>query len=432
MSMRTKSPSRSNPLVPRRAEGAETQAKLARDPASAVSFVLQFSSQEGMPPDRVLAKLLLMRQGAGAFFRANPALFFADLMGAYLRQRELLDRRAPTMVIDGDTHLGNFRAFRGPDGHPVWGLDDFGQAGMGSPEWDLERLATSAVLAAREAGLGHGAQHGLVKAIGARYFGTIATLAHVGRAGPAPLWEEEASGPVKALLRKAESVRRGDLLKHCVRDDRFLSTDDLRPLSTEQAERLMTAMEAYARKLPGGVEVAVPLCILDAVEKLDGGERGYGLPRYYVLVAHADSTQEPILLEVKALLPSAIDEQDGDPQRADAAQVVEHQRTLGAAANPLTGSTVLGGSSYLVRELEPEKARVTPEQLSEVELFSLCEQAARVLARSHAQGPGQAEAIHTWVGDDAEEATANLWSFARAYADQVFEDWTELRDSTSA
>jgi hypothetical protein len=111
---------------------------------------------------------------------------------------------------------------------------------------------------------------------------------------------------------------------------------------------------------------------------------------------------------------------------------VEHQRALGAAANPLTGSTVFGGSSYLVRELEPEKGKVAPEKLSGNELRQLTEQAAEVLARSHAQGSGQAKAIQAWVRNDADKATANLWRFARAYADQTTADWAELKSSTGA
>ena len=419
-----------NPTLRRAAAG------LVRDPGLAVSFVQRFDAQEGLPPERLAGKEALLRQDARSFFSANPALFYADLNGAFADKKALLGRPAPRLVIDGDAHLGNFGTFRGADGHTVWGLNDFDQAGTGSPEWDLERLATSAVLAARQAGLDKDAQKALVQDIGRHYFGAVQALAKAKKPGSAPLGAREASGPVRDLIDASEAVKRGDFLAKWVEGSdaqgwRFLQTKELRPVTPERAAQLETALRGYERGVAGGAKAAVPLRILATAEKLGSGGSSFGLNRYYVLVANADPSKKPVVLEVKQLLPSPLPKQDADLHRADADQVVGDQQTLGSAPNPLTGAATLDGYSYLVRELEPEKARVAVDKLGSGDLTKLCEQAAEVLARSHAQVPGQAAAIQAWVKDDATKAAGSLWDFARSYADQAEADFAAFKDATS-
>jgi len=409
-------------------------AGLARDPSLAVKFIQRFDAQEGLPPERLAGKAAVLRKDAASFFSANPALFYADLNGAFADKKSLLGRPAPNLLIDGDAHLGNFGTFRGADGHAVWGLNDFDQAGTGSPEWDLERLATSALLAARKAGIDKDGQKALVQDIGQHYFDAIHTLAQKKKPGPAPLGADEASGPVKDLIDTSEGVKRGDFLSNLVDGSdatgwHFLQTKELLPVTKMREAQILAALRDYERGLGAGAKAAVPLHVLATTEKLGSGGSSFGLNRYYVLVANADPSKKPVVLEVKQLLPVPLQTQDADLHRAEGAQVVSNQRALGSAPNPLTGSATLDGFSYLVRELEPQKARVTVDKLDSKDLTKLCEQAATVLARSHAQAPGQAEAIQAWVKNDAKKATANLWDFAKGYADQVEADFTAFRDA---
>jgi hypothetical protein len=112
--------------------------------------------------------------------------------------------------------------------------------------------------------------------------------------------------------------------------------------------------------------------------------------------------------------------------------VVKYQEGFGADCNPLTGSTTVDGRAFLVRELEPEKARLGAKALnSDREILSAFTQAAVVLARAHASTPAQAAALAKWVGGDAKEATRRLVSFARGYADQTQADWRAWRGSPS-
>ena len=54
----------------------------------------------------------------------------------------------------GDAHVRNLGAFAGPDGRLVFDINDFDETVVGPFEWDVKRLATSLILAGREASVG--------------------------------------------------------------------------------------------------------------------------------------------------------------------------------------------------------------------------------------------------------------------------------------
>lgn len=57
---------------------------------------------------------------------------------------------APALLAVGDLHVENFGTWRDTDGRLVWGVNDFDEACLYPYTMDLVRLATSALLAARE------------------------------------------------------------------------------------------------------------------------------------------------------------------------------------------------------------------------------------------------------------------------------------------
>ncbi len=56
----------------------------------------------------------------------------------------------------GDAHVRNLGAFAAPDGRLVFDINDFDETIRGPFEWDVKRMATSLILAGREAGAKHG------------------------------------------------------------------------------------------------------------------------------------------------------------------------------------------------------------------------------------------------------------------------------------
>jgi hypothetical protein len=58
--------------------------------------------------------------------------------------------RAPHLLSVGDLHVENFGTWSDSDGRLIWGVNDFDEASLFPYTMDLVRLATSALLAARE------------------------------------------------------------------------------------------------------------------------------------------------------------------------------------------------------------------------------------------------------------------------------------------
>ena len=55
-------------------------------------------------------------------------------------------------ILCGDAHLSNFGVFATPERRMVFDVNDFDEAFLGPWEWDLKRLAASAVIAGRDNG----------------------------------------------------------------------------------------------------------------------------------------------------------------------------------------------------------------------------------------------------------------------------------------
>lgn len=383
-----------------------------RDPQSAVNFVRLFNSQLPLKTELLATKLELMSKNPHTFFRYNPALFYSDIRGGFAKQAKLLKRKPPFIIIYGDAHLLNYGTFRGAHGETAWGLNDFDQSGFGSPEWDLERLATSALLFAEELGFDEKDRHDIVKTVGEQYFDTIADK----DAQTSYLTHNEAVTDVKKLIKERSEVKREKWLLKFVEEDEglgfhFRSTEKLIPLKPKEEEFLLQGIRTYRSDLK----------ILCLTQKLGGGS-SYGLPRFAILVANKNTKKLPLILEIKALLPVSIDSPLSALSRANPEIIIKNMRAMGYGQNDLTGTALINGIECLVRELEPEKHAVEIEGMKVKELKALASQAALVLARSH----GPKEYIRSWMGNDQEKAIKHLLEFAKSYAEQTNADHAAL------
>ncbi|HEY7607287.1 MAG TPA: DUF2252 family protein, partial [Actinomycetes bacterium] len=89
-----------------------------------------------------------MRASPFGFLRGAPAVMAADLATTPVT--------GITVQACGDAHLLNFGLFATPERNLVFGLNDFDETLPGPWEWDVKRLATSFVVAARSVGIGAG------------------------------------------------------------------------------------------------------------------------------------------------------------------------------------------------------------------------------------------------------------------------------------
>ncbi len=116
-----------------------------------------------------------MATSAFAFYRGAALLMASDLA--------TMSRTGLQVQLCGDAHLSNFGLFAAPDRSVVFDVNDFDETNPGPFEWDVKRLATSFVLAARDNGLAKKAGPAAAEAAAASYPRCDGQLCREGRAG---------------------------------------------------------------------------------------------------------------------------------------------------------------------------------------------------------------------------------------------------------
>jgi hypothetical protein len=115
------------------------------DPAGRRSpLVLLEESNRGRLPDLVPIRDARMLASPFAYLRGSPGVMAHDLATT--------PATGITVQACGDAHLLNFGLFATPERNLVFGLNDFDETLPGPWEWDVKRLATSFVVAARTVG----------------------------------------------------------------------------------------------------------------------------------------------------------------------------------------------------------------------------------------------------------------------------------------
>jgi uncharacterized protein (DUF2252 family) len=333
-----------------------------------------------------------------------PALFFQDLKTTYLESSHLLPETAPTVAIVGDAHVLNAGTFRGPDGKAVWGLNDFDQTELGSPEWDLERMGTSLYLAARSGGLSDADALGLVRQMGQSY------LQSLGEAGPAFLTREETSGKVQELIDKVGGRNQREFLTKWTTPDgeKLVRNEDLYDPDPQRGPQVLAQLKATFPELN----------IIDFTSKPHSGGSTRGLERYYSLVENPGG--DPWILEVKAVLPTPVQIPDADLSRGDGAKILGYQKQMGSPVDQRHRSFKIGDIAFFTREREREKDSVKEKAKNLPVLAPLL---GKVLARAHNASGAD---IRGWVNGRDEQLLDSLGSFSQTYARQVESDFREF------
>lgn len=372
-----------------------------REPSQAVAFTENFDRQLGLSEAMAQEKRELMAESSHAFFRATPALFYHDLHSTYLERSRLLPEPAPQIAIVGDAHLLNAGTFRGPDGTTVWGLNDFDQAELGSPEWDLERMGTSLYVAGRSGGLSSEESLALVRQMGSSY------LQSLDQKGPAFLTRSETSGKILELVDKAQGKDRTKFLDKWTNQDRraLKRNEDLVEPDPARGAEILTALKA---NFPD-------LTILDIAARPHSGGSTRGLERYYTLIENPGS--DPWILETKAVLPSPVQIPDGDLRRGDGQKILDFQKQMGSPVDHRHRAFKLDGLAFFTREREREKDALKDKAKN---LADLAPFLGQVLARAHASSGAD---ISGWVDGRDQQLLDNLSSFSQTYARQVESDF---------
>ncbi|MCT4354853.1 DUF2252 domain-containing protein [Streptomyces sp. Je 1-79] len=420
--------------VPRR---THSTLALADDRPDAVTAVEE-SSRDRVPE---LAPIRVGRMAASpfSFLRGSAGLMAHDLAGSPVT--------GIAAQICGDAHAANFGLYGDARGRLVIDLNDFDETVVGPWEWDLKRLATSLVLAGREAGASEDTCRAAAFDTVGAYRRTMRLLAKLpaNDAWNAIADEElvshtDARDLLGTLERVSEKARNNTSARFAAKSTeavtdaegggrRFVDAPPvLRRVTDEEAAAVAAALGPYLDTVS---EDRLPLLARYAVHDVAFrvvGTGSVGTRSYVVLLL--DHRGEPLVLQVKEARPSALLPHlpavgfTAPDAGHEGRRVVLGQKRMQVVSDILLGWTTVQGRPFQVRQFRNRKGSVDPAALTPDQVDDYGRMTGALLARAHAHS-ADPRLIAGYCGK-SEEFDEAVAAFAVAYADRTTADHTDL------
>ncbi|MER5478218.1 DUF2252 domain-containing protein [Streptomyces sp. NPDC002734] len=382
------------------------------------------------------------------FYRGAAAIMAADLGP--------LPDTGLRVQLCGDAHPLNFRLLASPERRLVFDVNDFDETHQGPFEWDVKRLASGFVTAARANGLSVRRQDEVVRACVRAYrermrqFAGMRTLDVWYAQDDADRIRELAStADAEAGRRTAEAADRARTRTHLkafakltrmTDEGRRIASDPPlltplhelrdRPSEAARAQEMRAVLDGYAASLPPERRHLLRhYHLVDMARKVVGvGSVG---TRCWVVLLLGRDDDDPLLLQAKEAQESVLaDHVDGERHENQGRRVVTGQHLMQTTSDIFLGWTHVVGldgqeRDFYVRQLWDWKGIARPETMDPELLVLFARQCGACLARAHARsGDPVAVAAYLGGGDRFDRALAE---FAQAYADQNERDYAALR-----
>ena len=433
-------------VAPRSNHGEWQPAPDRPDPIS----LLQ-AQDEGRVQQLLPIKYGRMLETPFTFFRGSAVLMAADLASTPVSGTDV--------VLCGDAHLSNFGVFATPERKLVFDLNDFDEAYPGPWEWDLKRLAASAVIAGRDNGFKDKDNRKLARLVARVYREAMHRFAkesvldvwyyHVEAEQVLALFDQHSQKGAKItrkMLKKARAKTREATLEKLTEivDGRRQIINDppllvrLSDLLTEEQKAqipeqyIQGAWSDYINSLPEERRV-----LLSKFRITDGALRVGGVgsvgTRCTIVLLEGRAQKDAIILQQKEAGPSVLEAYL--PERgytSHAERVVIGQRLMQAASDIFLGwhQSALSDRQYYWRQLKDMKGSVEVATLDEAGLGTYLAACSLSLARAHAR-TGDPAAIAGYLGKSAIFDKA-IGEFAEAYADQAERDYQALVEAVDS
>ncbi|MET8414994.1 DUF2252 domain-containing protein [Streptomyces sp. NPDC005134] len=393
-------------------------------------------SSRGRVPGLTPIRVGRMAATPFAFLRGSAGLMAHDLMGTPVT--------GVGAQLCGDAHAANFGLYGDARGSLVIDLNDFDETVFGPWEWDLKRLATSLVLAGREAGADEDiCRQGAYDTVGA-YRRTMRLLAKL----PAlDAWNAIAD---EELVSHTDARDLLGTLERVSQKARNNTSARFAAKSTEESEdggRRFVDAPPVLRRVPDVEAAAVAAGLGDYVGTISEdrmpllaryaihdvafrvvGTGSVGTRSYVVLLL--DHRGEPLVLQVKEARPSALAPYlpavgfDVPEVAHEGRRVVLGQKRMQVVSDILLGWATVEGRQFQVRQFRNRKGSVDPVALTADQVDDYGRMTGALLARAHAHS-ADPRLIAGYCGknDELDEAMAD---FAVTYADRTEADHAEL------
>jgi len=378
------------------------------------------------------------------FYRGSAALMASDLA--------TLPRTTLKAQLCGDAHLSNFGLYASPERALMFDVNDFDETLPGPFEWDVKRLATSFVIAARtnsfddEVGRGaavsaarayreHMAAYAEMRELDVWYSRVVADdlLNAIRAAAAKPGLRDRAVERTEQGLTKVRtrtSLQAATKLTEA--DDggrRFVEQPPL-VMHLEQlgdANAIRKLFQEYRSTLTGDRRFLLDrFRIVDLARKVVGvGSVG---TRCFIVLLLGRDEDDPLILQVKEAGKSVLEPYLGASKyRHGGRRVVEGQRLTQAASDIFLGwmTGLSAGRHFYWRQLRDMKGSIEVERLRPAGLNLYAQVCGWALARGHARsGDRLAISGYLGVGDVFDQA---IGDFAIAYANQTERDFEALQ-----
>jgi uncharacterized protein (DUF2252 family) len=432
--------------VPRRSHGDWIPADGRPDPIS----LLQ-AQDASRVKSLVPIKYGRMVASAFAFLRGSAVVMAADLS------------TTPTSGLEvqlcGDAHLSNFGVFATPERKLVFDINDFDESHPGPFEWDLKRLAASAVVAGRANGLGDTANRSLAVFVTDAYANAMRKLAkartldvwyyHVDAERVEKAFErssKKAGKSARRMIGKAQRKTQEQTLekltqwvdgrRRFISDppllvplDELVSQAKMEELTEEEVQGMWTQ---YLRSLPEERRQLLSRFRIAHVALRVGGVGSVGT-KCWIMLLEGGAEDDAIILQQKEAGTSVLEPYTkASHYESPAQRVVQGQRLTQAASDIFLGwhQGAHTGAHYYWRQLKDMKSSLDVSGLDKKGFETYVRVCATCLARAHAR-TGDAAAISGYIGKGKTLAQA-IADFSVAYADQTDQDHQALVEAIAS
>ena len=380
-----------------------------------------------------------MAASAFAYYRGTPAVMAVDLGTAAHSGLEV--------QLCGDAHLGNFGFYASPERSLLFDLNDFDETVRGPFEWDLKRLITSLVIAARDIHLSPAVQATVARHGARAYRRSMRRLAEESqlevwyrRSDVDSLIRELPDRPFRDhVIQVADQARHRDsrqaVRKLCeagpdgqlrIRHDppliwRHAQMPPEAGIPQPLGERRQHTYEEYLQSLrPHLRRLLSGFRLVDTASKAVGvGSVG---TRCSIGLFLGEGPEDVLVLQSKQAESSVLAAYATSPPPAHQGQrVVEGQWLMQTVSDPFLGWTTNAHHEHLYwRHFRDWKGAIELEQLDEEGLNLYGRLCAATLAKAHARS-GDRKALAQFMAGRKDFDRA-ISDYAVAYADQSARD----------
>lgn len=384
--------------------------------------------------ERLSALLPLRRERMAAdphsYFRGSDVVMAADLSVT------------PVSEINvqalGDVDAHSFGYFRPPHGDPVFEIGSFDETLRAPWEWDVKRMATGMVLAARSRGAAPKDQRAAARAALEGYRRGIAWAADQDRLN---LWfssipQHELARAVDGSVKRSKDLAFADepmLYADMFEDGTQLRFDGpIQPLTqwlTEQEaasvhDGMIDVMSGYFPSVKPEVQQMLTEYRIADVAMLVRGVSDLGL-RCFVVLLQGARNHELVALQVKEARPSVLQPfvmPEFRHRGNQARRIALGQALIQFEPDPLLGFSRWHDRDYTISQLRPVVTAFTRTDQTALPRYArLC---GFTLARAHAV-TGDRIAIDAYLGDSDSFVKAVV-RYAARYADLVESDYAQF------